>query len=406
VTSPLDALAASTDDPTRTFRVNRRSIIKTSALGALGLALGGCASRSTPPAAAAPRTRRARVRLTPVRVAADLIIRSTVGLRPHRPQGFVVGSEKLGDRLLVHNYGHGGAGWSLSWGTGTLAADIVSAGGHQRAAVIGCGIVGLACARLLQKRGIRTTIYTAAVPPDTTSNMAEAAFTPTSGLIDFTQRTPEWDAQFRQAVEIAYRQWQLLANPAMGVSWVDNYAPTENAQPRGGNTLLPESVQGERTVLGPGEHPFASTYVIQRRDMRFEPSIALDALLRDFMIFGGRLEIRKFASKAELASIEEPAIVNCTGLGSRDLVGDTTMVPLKGQLHVLAPQDGVDYSTSGSIKADIESPGGFLYMMPRRDGIVLGGTSERDVWTLEPNEQERERILRRHVELFTTMRNT
>jgi glycine/D-amino acid oxidase-like deaminating enzyme len=342
--------------------------------------------------------------LTPLRVAPDLIIRSTVGLRPHRPQGFVVRPEKLDDRLLVHNYGHGGAGWSLSWGTGTLAADMVVESGHRRAAVIGCGIVGLACARLLQRRGIQTTIYTAAVPPDTTSNMAEAAFTPTSGLVDFSQLTPEWRAQFTEAVEIAYRQWQLLASPAMGVSWVDNYSPTENAEPRGGNSLLPESVQGARTVLGPGEHPFGSTYAVQRRDMRFEPSIALDALLRDFILFGGRLEVRRFSSRAELAGLDEPAVVNCTGLGSKDLMGDTELVPLKGQLHVLAPQGGVDYSTTGGLKLDMESPGGFLYMMPRRDGIVLGGTSERDVWTLEPNEAERQRILTRQAELFGSMK--
>lgn len=384
------------------FGMHRRHLLRTATLGTLGLAFGGCATRP-PRAATAATARRARVRLTPLRVAPDLVIRSTVGLRPHRPQGFVLRAEKLGEKLLVHNYGHGGAGWSLSWGTGTMAADMVREAGHQQAAVIGCGIVGIACARLLQRRGIRTTIYTAAVPPETTSNMAEAAFTPTSGLIDFTQRSPEWEAQFRQAVQIAYREWQLLANPDMGVSWVDNYAPTETAEARGGNVLLPESVRGDRTVLGPGEHPFASTYAIHRRDMRFEPSIALDALLRDFMIFGGRVELRRFASRDELARLDEPAIVNCTGIGSRDLMGDTALVPLKGQLHVLAPQEGVDYSTSGGLKLDMEAPGGFLYMMPRRDGIVLGGTSERDVWTLEPNEQERERILRRHTELFSTM---
>lgn len=382
--------------------MNRRTLLTTGTLGTIGFALGGCATR-TPRAMTPASPRRPMVRLTPMRVAPELVIRSTVGLRPHRPQGFMVRPEKLGERLLVHNYGHGGAGWSLSWGTGTLAADIVRDAGHRRAAVIGCGIVGLASARLLQRRGIQTTIYAAALPPDTTSNMAEAAFTPTSGLVDFSQRSPEWEAQFRQAVEIAYRQWQLLANPAMGVSWVDNYSPTENAEPRGGISLLPESVQGERTVLGPGEHPFGSTYAVHRRDMRFEPSIALDALLRDFVLFGGRVEVRRFSSKDELARLDEPAIVNCTGLGARDLVGDQTMLPLKGQLHVLAPQDGVDYSTTGGLKLDIESPGGFLYMMPRRDGIVLGGTSERDVWTLEPNEDERKRILTRHAELFASM---
>lgn len=384
--------------------MNRRSLLKTGTLGAIGFAFGGCATRPPRTATAASRPPRARVRLMPLRVAPELIIRTTVGLRPHRPHGFVLKSEKLGDKLLVHNYGHGGAGWSLSWGTGTMAADMVSEAGHQRAAVIGSGIVGITSARLLQRRGIRTTIYTAALPPDTTSNMAEAAFTPTSGLVDFSQRTPEWETQFRQAVEIAYRQWQLLANPNMGVSWVDNYSPTETAESRGGISLLPESVQGERTVLGPGEHPFGSTYAVHRREMRFEPNVTLDALLRDFMIFGGQVEVRRFASKDQLATIEEPVIVNCTGLGSKELMGDTELLPLKGQLHVLAPQDGVDYSTTGGLKLDIESPGGFLYMMPRRDGIVLGGTSERDVWTMEPNEQERERILRRHTELFASMK--
>jgi hypothetical protein len=236
--------------------------------------------------------------------------------------------------------------------------------------------------------------------------MAEAAFTPTSGLLDFSQRTAEWEAQFRQAVQIAYRQWQLLAQPNMGVSWVDNYSPTENAEPRGGGaSILPESMQGERTVLGPGEHNFGSTYAIHRREMRFEPNVALDAQLRDFMIFGGRLEIRRFTATDQLATLDEPAIVNCTGLGSKELMGDQEILPLKGQLHVLAPQDGVDYSTTGGLKIDLESPGGFLYMMPRRDGIVLGGTSERDVWTMEPNDLERERILRRHAELFGSMKS-
>ena len=52
----------------------------------------------------------------------ERVIRTTVGLRPHRPSGFVVKTDKLDDKTLVHNYGHGGAGMSLSWGTGHLAA--------------------------------------------------------------------------------------------------------------------------------------------------------------------------------------------------------------------------------------------------------------------------------------------
>jgi len=54
-------------------------------------------------------------RLAPVKVSRDRIIREVVGLRPYRAEGFVVAAERLGDKLVVHNYGHGGAGITLSW---------------------------------------------------------------------------------------------------------------------------------------------------------------------------------------------------------------------------------------------------------------------------------------------------
>ena len=48
--------------------------------------------------------------------------------------------------------------------------------------------------------------------------------------------------------------------------------------------------------------------------------------------------------------------------------------------------------------------GAFVHMMPRRDGIVLGGTSQRDVWTLEPDEAERKRVVDGHMQLFNALR--
>src|ERR1700730_5723201 len=60
----------------------------------------------------------------PVKVSRDRIIREVVGLRPYRPEGFVVEAERVGQKLLVHNYGHGGAGITLSWGTASLALDL------------------------------------------------------------------------------------------------------------------------------------------------------------------------------------------------------------------------------------------------------------------------------------------
>ncbi len=150
------------------------------------------------------------VRLAPVNVAFDRIIRITIGLRPFRPSGFVLRTEQLDGKTIVHNFGHGGSGMSLSWGTASMATEMAMAHLERKAAVIGSGVVGLTSARELQRHGFDVTIYAATVPPDTTSNMSLAGFTPTSGLIDFPKRTPEWDAQFTQAVRFSYRRLQLL----------------------------------------------------------------------------------------------------------------------------------------------------------------------------------------------------
>src|SRR5262249_60736718 len=113
--------------------------------------------------------------------------------------------------------------------------------------------------------------------------------------------------------------------------------------------------------------------------------------------------IRKFDTTRDLMTLSEPVIVNCTGLGSRALINDEDLVPLKGQLTHFVPQPEINYQTNGG--GSTPAPGGFgIHMMPRRDGIALGGTSERNVWTLEPNEEARQRIVSEHIKLFASMR--
>ena len=321
----------------------------------LGMGLSACASKRSP--AVAPTPRRRRVHLVPARISWDRIIRTTVGLRPHRPSGFVLKAEKIDDKLVVHNYGHGGSGMSLSWGTGQMAAELALEHVGRRAAVLGCGMVGLTCARQLQRRGFEVTIYAMAVPPHTTSNMSLAGWTPTSGLVNFRTRTPEWEAQFRQAVTIAYREHQLLAGSHYGVSWIDSYTPTDDARmATGTDILLPDALQGAKLLLQPGEHPFPRKYALQIPMMRFEPSIYLGALVKDVQLYGARIVIRKFDAVRDLMSLTEPVVVNCTGLGAKDLFGDEELVPLKGQLTAITPQPDVNYGTSGGVHISTRSP--------------------------------------------------
>lgn len=381
--------------------MNRRTLIRTVGAAALGSGLGGCSGawrRYPPPPTAAA--------LPLVRVAPDRVIRTSVGLRPFRPAGFRVGAERLDDKTVLHNYGHGGAGISLSWGTGLLVAELAEPHPERRAAVLGAGAVGLATARQLQRRGFEVTIYARALPPDTTSNMAYAGFSPLSNLVSAPERTPAFDAQFDRAVRASYEQLQLLAGAARGVSWMTTYSWTNRlASRRSEDSGLDEVESGldpgldvGATVLQPGEHPFPATYALRRPTLRIEPSIYLDRLMEEFLRFGGRVRVRDFATPRDLMSLDEPLIANCTGLGARALFGDETMTPIKGQLTFLPPQPEIEYSVEGSVPG-----GGRIGILPRSDGIALGHVMERGDWSLDPIKEDIAERLDRASRLVAAM---
>ena len=377
-------------------------------MAALGFGVDACAPKAAKPLLTPAR--RPPVRLAPVNISYDRIIRTTIGLRPHRPSGFMLRGDTLDNKLLIHNFGHGGSGMSLSWGTASMATDLAMPHAERKAAVCGSGVVGLTSARELQRHGFEVTIYAATVPPDTTSNMSLAGWTPTSGLVDNTLRTAAWDEQVRHAARIAYRRLQLLIGPKYGVTWVKQYSPTDNdpSTPNPNpnpNPILPRELQGPGVVLGPGEHPFRTKYCSEREEMRIEPSIYLDALMTDFLNWGGKVVIRKFDTPADIAKLSENVIINCTGLGSKELFKDPELMPLKGQLVVLVPQSEVTYGTNGAGRP-LPPDAGFVHMMPRSDGIILGGTSLRDNWSLDVEENERKRVVDLHIELFNSMRRT
>ena len=332
--------------------------------------------------------------LAPVNVAADREIRTVVGLRPFRPSGFVVRAESLGDKLLVHNYGHGGGGVTLSWGTAYLAAELIRESAKTgSAAVIGCGVIGLATARTLQRRGFDVTIYAKDMPPETTSNIAGASWSPTS-VIDEDNRTPAWDSQFERAARFAHRSWQLLAGDEYAVRWREQYTLSEeDFGPNWDHEMLHDLFPASRK-LEASENPFPAKVVHVENTMFIEPSIYLNTLVRDFYIFGGRIRRVMFTTPNQLATLSESIVVNCTGLGARELFGDRELMPIKGQLTVLLPQAEVDYAMVGM----------GVYMFPRRDGIILGGTFERGVETMEPNPEAKKRILAGHQRIFGGMR--
>jgi glycine/D-amino acid oxidase-like deaminating enzyme len=349
------------------------------------------------PAAGTVPVRRVRRRLVPVRVSPERVIRQVAGLRPFRASGFRVDTEPLDDKLLIHHYGHGGGGVSLSWGSGRLALEYALASPQRTAAVLGAGAVGLATARLLQDHGFDVTIYARELPPDTTSNLAGAQWAPVS-LIDPERVTTEFRERYVRAARLAFRYFQTLAGDRYGVRWLENYFLSNAPEPRDEwemTTLFEELFTVE--VLRPGEHPFQVPSVRRFLSMHIDTSHYLRQVMEDFRVAGGRVVVRELADRPAIAALPEPVVVNCTGLGAAALVGDRELTPLKGQLVVLAPQPEVDYITAG--------PGpGVMYMMPRRDGIILGGTFVAGDSTTAPDPVEAGRILRSQRALFEAMR--
>lgn len=369
------------------MRISRRAFLGTASL------LAGCAPRGTRVTIpAAPE------RIAPVHVAADRVIRTIVGLRPFRPSGFVVRGEKLDSKTVIHNYGHGGAGITLSWGTAHLALEEAAKLETRTAAVLGCGVVGLTTARSLQLRGYSVVIYTKAMPPDTTSNVAGGLWDPVT-LYDRPRVTPEFRKQFGEAGRFAFRYYQSLVGETYGVRWMPEFMLSSDGARTPAAEQSPyfeiDSLFPEGRQLTKAENPFDVPFAFRRQSMLIEPAIYLNALLRDFYIAGGRVVVREFADARELTSLREDLIFNCTGLGARTLFHDDELIPVRGQLTFLLPQPEVQYMTVGP---------GDIYMFPRRDGILLGGTHERGDWNLEPDPATRERVLREHGALFASMR--
>jgi D-amino-acid oxidase len=361
---------------------DRRSLLRAAGLG--GLILPGCT------AAAIERASSRRDECLPA-VAVDerRIIRTVVGLRPFREAGFVVRAEQLGAVRVVHNYGHGGAGITLSWGTSKLATELGLPGHSGAVAVIGAGIVGLTTARVVQEAGFPVTVYAAALPPDTTSNIAGGQWHP-FGHYRESAVTAQWHRQFVAAAEYSWRRFQIMVGDDYGVRWLPTYYQTRGApEPQ----LLPTFPPNNR-MLAAEDHPFPLDHVARYDTLYVETGRFLRQLMTDLQIAGARIVVRQFNAPSEIAMLPERLAFNCTGLGSRALFADVQLRPARGQLVILLPQPEIGYAFSGSQG----------YMFPRSDGVILGGTFELDNWSTIPDPDTTRQILRSHRSLFNGFR--
>jgi len=318
-----------------------------------------------------------------VRAEIDRIFRVTVCLRPFRAAGPRLDVEPVGKKTVVHNYGHGGSGWSLSWGSSSIAVEkaMEAAGGARDVAVIGCGALGLTSATLLQRAGAKVTIYAKERPPEVRSARATGSWTPDSRVALTTAVSPDFPALWERMSRYSFHTYEsylgMAGNP---IEWTDRYILSDRDRTQTRVNPPPEEeglsfahyqdrisdLTPRSHELPPGSHPFPTRFARRNSSLTFNVAGYSRQLINDFLVEGGKIEHIEFHTPSELGQLPQKVIINATGYGARALWKDESIVPVRGQIAWLIPQPDVNYGVQYKN----------VYILARRDGIVVqdGGT--------------------------------
>ena len=312
--------------------------------------LSGCAT------VGGPRTFAGCTPLPPVNVDESRVIRTMAGLRPYRGSGFVVRAEALGDKRLVHNYGHGGAGITLSWGSSRLATELGLQGHSGPVAVIGAGVMGLSTARLVQEAGFPVTLYAEACRP-TRPRTSPAASSTRSAITTRQRSRPNGGRSSPRALDYSWRRFQIMVGDDYGIRWLPTYVETATA-PEG---KLLADLPAEQPPAAPGRASVPGRQHARYDTMYVETGRYLRQMIRDVQIAGGRIEIRDFATPADIAALARAARLQLhRPRQPRACSATRSCSPARGQLAILVPQPEIRYAFTGEAG----------YMFPRADGII------------------------------------
>ncbi len=257
--------------------------------------------------------------------------------------------------------------------------------GRHDVLVVGSGVIGLTTAVCLAEAGLSARIVTAALPQQTTSRAAGAMWG--GSMLEPAAEVGRW-------AEVGRRELEALAAGADTGVRVARGTLAARHMPEGPPPEAFPGVEIVRRDSAPDGFLAAFSIAVPVVDMpRY-----LDYLLARFEAAGGMVEVRRLGTLTDVAG-EAPAVVNCSGIGARDLVPDATLRPVRGQ-QVIVENPGLE-------DFFMDEPFGarWVSVFPHGDEVVLGGSAEEDNWSLEADPGLAEEIVRRCAEIEPRLRD-
>ncbi len=243
-------------------------------------------------------------------------------------------------------------------------------------AIIGCGVIGLSAAITLLKAGYKVVIYAKEFPPHTTSDVAAAFWFPYK--VEYTNRVKAWAKK-------SFEHYEILAkNPYSGVSFITLLDCYHHA------VETPEWADAFNQIqsLDKEEIPAGYTDGFKLEVPLIDTIVHMPFLLHTFKELGGNLVQMEVAT---LDSLKEKIIINCSGLGARELVMDKELYPIRGQILKLEKTNTqIQHITLGH-----EDEKTTTYVVPRGSDILLGGTAQDNDWNVNIDPEMEKEILKR-----------
>jgi len=259
----------------------------------------------------------------------------------------------------------------------------------MRVVVVGAGMSGLCCARLLDQSGHEVTLVSADPLHLTTSHLAAAVWFPTA--VGPPEDVARWGATTYDV---------LAAEAAAGVPGVVMreslvlYSDAPEVQPPlpGWADAVGEVRAARPDELPPG-YPRGLRFVVPLVEM----PVYLPYLHEAVLAAGVRHVVRRLAALDEVLDLTPDVVVNAAGMAAGALVGDNSVFPVRGQI-VRVRNPGLHVSVR-----DEGHPGGRAYVHPRSEDCILGGTLEVGSWDTEPDPAETTAILDRCIDIAPSL---